>query len=65
MAKEIYYQNRWYDSNPNTVTYGTWYPWYDIDEDGYKKTLEFIEQGYKYQVRILVVEEIKGWGLDE
>jgi len=45
----IGYQYRFFDS-PMTVTPG-WSEWKDCDEKTYNETKEYIDHGYRYEVR--------------
>ena len=45
------YQYRFFDS-PHTVTPG-WGPWTDCDERKFNDTIEYINHGYRYEVRKL------------
>ena len=59
------FQGRWFDDDPKHVTCVRWSPWKNIEEWEYKELLSHIEQGKKYQVRILKQVSIKGFGVDK
>ncbi len=54
------YQYRWYDNNPNTVTYGQWYEWKPASKDQYDHINELIINDKCYETRI-VYTEIKNY----
>jgi hypothetical protein len=58
------YQGRWFSDEINE--YGVRFtPWVDIDQWEYLSMLEQIEQGKKYQVRILKQIDIRGFAVKD
>lgn len=58
------YQGRWFDESESTTTGVRWSTWKTISEWEYAEMLVRIDQGAKYQVRILSQIYIKGYGID-
>ncbi len=50
----VRYQYRWYDNNPNTVTYGVWYEWKDTTKKQYENLIA--DNNPLYEVRRLYTE---------
>jgi hypothetical protein len=57
------FQVRWFDDNPDHLTYVRWTPWKNVEEWEYKDALRLIEMGENYQARILKQISIKGFGV--
>jgi hypothetical protein len=58
------YQGRWFDDSETHSTYIRWTPWKTIEEWEYAEMLKHIDNGAKYQIRILSQIYIKGYGID-
>jgi hypothetical protein len=57
LGEPVRLEYRWYDGNPNTVTFGQWYPWEECNQDKYEQIEAYIVFGYSYQVRKLYAAE--------
>jgi len=64
MPEPVLWQVRFFESHPNTVNFGTWSEWElitprnihtDTVADRIRKIQSYIEQGYKYELRSLII----------
>ena len=54
--ENIIYQHRWYDES-----WTSWEPWKDCTEERYREMIEYIQDGYRYQVRVLTEQSRQGY----
>ena len=56
---------RWFDTNKNSVTYGTWSGWTRIDTvSKLSEIRHYIENGKSYQIKHLRLEMVEGYASD-
>lgn len=51
----VAYQTRFREAHPQTVNYGEWSEWRNCSKQQYEDLLKYIEEGYSYEVRLLMV----------
>lgn len=54
--ENIVYQHRWYDE-----IMIEWEPWENCNKEKYNEMLEYIQNGFRYQVRTLIEQSIQGY----